>query len=342
MLIDWITARVPLDFCDEADRARLYALGDRVVRFCAATGETVWESWAWDSVRSDSHQLAYRIDAGELWMQGSPARVCGDGDAVFGSGPSAALDLHGCIERMRAHLGAALEVELPEPRRWKVTRVDVTENLLLPDLASVVQALEILRGTNGGRYRISSTKGGTCYWSSTSQWRSGKAYAKGPHLTAMQKRKDYTGRVYSEAEIAHANRVLRLELSLKNQHWRERANWRETTADDLRAAHERFFGAMLGGAEMTTDADVLTKLKNACDTERRAQAAYGCWLAIQSCGWDRAREMYAKPTWYRHLKSLHAIVLGDADISAGKVVSIRKRVVECRPVSTWAELMKAA
>jgi II/X family phage/plasmid replication protein len=157
----------------------------------------------------------------------------------------------------------------------------------------------------------------------------------------MKKAND-TGRNYSADEIEHANKILRLELSLKTHHWTKNANWRNTTADDLKNAHERFFGSMLGGAEMTTDADVFEKLKSACETERRAQAAYGCWLAIQSCGWDRAREMYPRPTWYRHLKSLHAIGLGDADISAGRVVSIRKRVVECRPVSTWAELMKAA
>lgn len=53
---------------------------------------------------------AYRVGSDSVWMQGSPARVIGDGDALFGSGAAAALDLPGCVLRMRHMLSRALDL----------------------------------------------------------------------------------------------------------------------------------------------------------------------------------------------------------------------------------------
>ena len=109
MLLDWVTARVPLTLFGDTDLARLLDLGDRIRRFDPKTGAVVWETQAWDSMRSDSHHLSYRVGVDALFMQGSPARVIGDGDAVFGAGPARALDLLGCVARMREVLGQALD-----------------------------------------------------------------------------------------------------------------------------------------------------------------------------------------------------------------------------------------
>ena len=109
MLIDWITARLESDHLNPEVWAGLRFLQDRVQRFCPKTGEVRWETCPWDSVRSDSHSLAIKVGGDALWLQGSPARVCGSGDAVFGEGPSASLDLPGCLSAMVAfastHLG---------------------------------------------------------------------------------------------------------------------------------------------------------------------------------------------------------------------------------------------
>jgi len=76
---------------------------------------------------------------------------------VFGSGPSAALDLPGSLRRMIFHLSTVVGIPIPcAIESWNVSRIDVTGNLLLPSLASVRQALSILRNVEGGRYRVSS------------------------------------------------------------------------------------------------------------------------------------------------------------------------------------------
>jgi II/X family phage/plasmid replication protein len=350
MLVDWMTARIDYGHIDRDQWDNLRLLTDRVMRFCPRTGETKWEAGAWDSVRSDSHQIAFRVGSDAVWLQGSPARVCGDGDAVFGSGASAALDLVGCLQRMVSFVSGQVGVSLPsDPEKWQVSRIDITGNLLLDDLAAVRVALRVLRDCEGGRYRVSQQSGDTVYWSHRSRLQSGKAYAKGPHVEYMVKRPGYTGRRYTPAEMALVEKLLRLELKLGSQFLRERVGkaWFLITPDELKSYWCDYFLRMIGSAEMSTEADVKDRIFDLVIdgeqiSEGRAKAAYGCFLMIKNEGWEKAREAYSKPTWYRHLKVLHLAGLGDADIAAGTVVSFRRRVIESQMVSSWAELQRVA
>lgn len=339
MLIDWVTARVPVLDMDPDSMARLLALNDRVMRIDPATGEIRWQTAAWDSVRSDSHQIAVRCMS-EFWMQGSPARVLGDGCSVFGSGPSAALDLLGCVDAMRQFVSRRVGVILPSADQWIVSRVDVTGNLLLDSLEDVRQALAILRECEGGRYRVSQQAGDTVYWSHRSKLRSGKAYAKGPHLRYLGKQRTYTGRTYTDADTALASRLLRLELKLGRE-WFQRREWKQVDAKVLCAEWEGYFNRMIGGAEMKSDGDLRERIEAAAKTKGQGKAAYGCWLLIQSEGWERARAATARTTWYRNLEVLRAAGLGDADISSGRVVPLRRKVIEARMVRSWDELRAA-
>lgn len=350
MLIDFLTAKIDLEKLAPATVKTLMGWGDRICRYNLATGEVVYETGAWDSVRSDSHQVTARVGSDSLYVQGSPARACGDGCAVFGSGPARELELRGCLRAMVGHLCAELELTLPlEPRLWSVSRVDVTANLELDSLADVRAALAALRNVEGGRYRVDQQAGDTVYWSRRSRLRKGKAYAKGPHLRHTMKRRredEPTGRVYSPGEIEAADRLLRLELTLGAQWWRERApgHWWEVTADHLVAQWRAFFERMLGTTEldMTDQTSVLRRLTEVAPTERQAQAAYATWLFIKEHGWQRARDHFKRPTWYRHLGMLRAAGLGDADISLGRVVPFRRSLIECRMVESWADLQRAA
>lgn len=346
MLIDWITARLDFRKFTPEEWSELRMHNDRVLRFCPRTGEQRWESAAWDSIRSDSHQLSFRIGSDALWVQGSPARIIGDGDAVFGSGASAALDVRGCVERMAQF---AFEQFGLTPRAhvtdWQVSRIDVTGNLLLGSLEEVRTALRVLRDVEGGRYRVSQQAGDTVYWSHRSRIRKGKAYAKGPHLAAMQKQKNYTGRTYTPAEMAQANRLLRMELTIGAQSLREERlgkPWHELTNGDLFEAWEEYFGRMVGDVEITNDATLKERVMAAAPTEGQGKAAYGCWAMIKAEGWERAREMFAERTWYRNLKILRAAGLGDADFSAGRVVEFRRRVLDAKLVESWDELRRVA
>ncbi len=340
MLIDWVTARVPLDRLSLEARIVCAAIGERIIRFCPRTGSVRWETAAWDTVRSDSHQVVVRVGS-DLWMQGSPARVIADGCSVFGAGASAALDLLGCVDVMRRFVQQHLATDLPQVHEWIVSRSDVTGNLELESLEEVRAALSILRNCEGGRYRVSQQAGDTVYWSHTSKHRSGKAYAKGPHLCYLMKNKTYTGRHYYPGEIQQASRLLRLELKLGRE-WFHRHDWKTADAATLTHEWENYFARMIGGVEMQTDANILQRLQAVATTEGRARAAYGCWLIIKSEGWERARSAHARTSWHRHLRLLRAAGFGDADISAGRVVQMRRKVMEARLVRSWAELKRAA
>ena len=70
-MIDWVTFRVSLDHFDLAEVLELRSKQDKVFRV-TGDGVQVWETVAWDSIRSDTHQLTYRITSDFVWVQGSP------------------------------------------------------------------------------------------------------------------------------------------------------------------------------------------------------------------------------------------------------------------------------
>lgn len=343
MLIDWVTCRVPLNDLSGPVRESFRLLGDRILCYCPKSGEVRYESSRWDSVRSDSHQISVRVGT-DLWIQGSPARVIGSGDAVFGSGASSALDLLGCVSAMVRFVAVKFSVVLPAASKWIVSRVDVTGNLLFSSLADVRSALSILRGCEGGRYRVSQQAGDTVYWSHASKMRSGKAYAKGPHLSYMTRRSGYSGYPYDKRDIDSANRLLRLELSLRREFW-ARNDWRNASPDFLLSQWRTYFDRMIGDADMTTS-DLKERVISAAltfkdGTEAKGKAAYACWCVIQSQGWESARDMHSKTTWYRHLRILRRAGLGDSDLSSGKVVHLRGRVLDVQIVTSWKSLHAA-
>ena len=136
MLVDWVTAHLSYEYIQPEDWQKLILMTERVMRFKpnsddfnihdSNTGEAmtkdgyfllnrdsvVYETSAWESVKSDSHQIAFRVGSDAIWIQGSPARVCGSGDAVFGEGASGALDLPACVCRMAVFVSDAVGVVL--------------------------------------------------------------------------------------------------------------------------------------------------------------------------------------------------------------------------------------
>lgn len=340
MMIDWLTIRVPYTALTDEAMAVVADIGDRITRYCPKTGEQRWTSTAWDSIRSDSHQITVRAGGTEFWLQGSPARVIADGDAVFGAGPSAALDLQGCANYMIRWIAGHLGIQLPDAKAWICSRADITENLALGSLPEVRQSLLELRDCEGGRYRVSNQDGDTVYWSKNSKLRKAKAYAKGPHLVHLMKQREYSGRQYSAAEIEDANRLLRLELTLGRE-WFRRNEWLSRNPDDLKAEWHSYFERMIGDAEMSAEDQIKDRVFEVAPTDGQARAALGCWALIQSRGWESAQQLQSKSTWYRNLQILRAAGLGDADLSRGQVVQIRRRVIEAQAVNSWAALRAA-
>jgi len=343
MLIDWLSLR--LDFKSAQDWGgwkRLSSWGDRVLRYSPSTGEVKWETNAWDSLRSDSHQVAIKASRLSLHVQGSPARVMGDGDTVFGAGP-AGRDPFACARAMLDFVGRLIHYSpLPEPRLWCLTRCDVTINYRLSSLADVRVALNELRSIEGGRYRVSQQAGDTVYWSHASRLRSGKAYAKGPHLRYLMKQLSYSGLVYSDDDILLCEKLLRLELSLRREFWRRLPLWWSMTWDELKDQHDNYFLRMVGVEDFeTTDMSFIDKFIAVAPTEGQGKAAAMSWALVQALGWQAAKDSMPRRTFYRHQRIWKAAGLGDADISAGRVVSLRRPLV-MNPVSSWDELRRIA
>ena len=350
MLIDWVTACLHMDNYPLEFQRELMSHQDRVLRI-SGNGEIVWDTTAWDSIRSDSHQLAFRVTGCHVWIQGSPTRVIADGDNVFSAGAAASMDIIACVQRMAQFIGTNLSIDLfhNEPKRWQVTRIDVTQNLALASLPEVRSALEILAQCEGGRYRRDQRDGLSVYWSQRSKLRKGKAYAKGPHLLYLMKKKasEYTGRVYSLEEIALANKILRLELTLGSKFFIRQAEEHQTPWHQLTKAHltqewHSYFDRMIGGTEIMCDNDLKDRIFKAAPTEGQAKAAYGCWTLIKTEGFERAQEMQTRRTWYRNLSNLRNAGLSDSDFSTGQIVMLRRKVMELQAVDNWHQLRTVA
>lgn len=336
-MLDWLTLKVDATAVPEATRAALRARTGRVIRI-SPDGAIEWEVAARESIRSDSHQVTVAI-GGELTICGSPARVM-EQNNVFGSG-----DPILCARAMLAFVRSTCQVELPDYHAWRCTRIDVTANYDMGSLAQVREALMSLRHAEGGRYQI-RTACESVYWSVGSQIRSGKAYAKGPHLAHLVRKQ---GLEISERDLEAAAKLLRLELSLRSQWFRERAGkpWHYYTAHELEQQHEAYFAPLIGRAEVTEMDTIREQVIRAAVelgySEGSGKAAYLYWLTIQQVGFETARAETNRRTHYRHVRALRGAGLSFSDFQARRVVPLRRRsLVLAQPVRSWEELRLSA
>lgn len=347
MALDWLTLKINLDDLPaRVDRQALVQLNDVVERYNPRTGEIVYQTPAWDSIRSDSHGLAYRV-GGSLALQGSPSRCWKNGCNVFGTG-----SIIQAARLMVAYFTRVTGIWLPDPvihQAWEVTTLDYFKNFDTGSLANARTVLAYLKDCNGGRYRVDQTTGDTVYWNRTSKRKKGKAYAKGPHIR-KQVKKVQTGAKYFEWQLSLLDRLVRLEERLGTAWWSDfrqgGGNWRYISEDFLIAHFDLFFEKMIGSDNIGVDmgSELLDKIRLAAvelgHKETAGDRAHCTFQMIKGMGWEHAREITAKATWYRHLSILRQAGFGDLDISRGMVTPIR-RTITLRPVSSWAELRAA-
>lgn len=326
-MIDWLTLRLSLDHFDVATREQLRAKSARICRI-EPTGEIAWEIAARERLRSDTHSLTVRV-GGDIEISGSPARL-GQTNNVFGSG-----DIRDCFRRMVSWAAECMQLPLPFNRElWRVTRVDITHNYDLGDAASVRQALNYLRHAEGGRYQV-KTSSESVYWSPRSRLRAGKAYHKGPHVRYQVKNEQAE---LTETQLDLCDRILRLELKLGGQYWRERVDkrwydWKESDFDDV---HSDYFSQFIGGVEIAEVDDILEKLIEVAPTEGQGKAACRTWALIKEYGLETTRSMMPPSTFRRHKKLLNDVGLSWADFQARNIVPFRRKtIVLGEPVRSW-------
>ena len=332
MLIDWMTLSTDASLLDPQTIEKITGKQDKIMRI-SPDGEIKWVMPCRANIRSDSHQITVRIGS-RLDIQGSPARTKGTKDNIFGEANPVNTFLD-----MVQFLSSTLEVSLPcNPTCWWLTRMDVTGNFDLGSLANVRQALNYLRHVEGGRYQV-KTEAETVYWSKSSRLRAGKAYAKGPHMRHLAEK----GHVdLTPDQLSLVDRLLRLELRLGNQFWRERAaqRWYRWSSEQLYEQFSAYFGQFIGKVEVVEVDKLLDELMKIAPTPGMAKAAYRTWLLIRSDGLEKARELTGKSAWYRHKRLLQQCGVSWADFHHRALVPFRRKtIVLSDPVRSWEDLI---
>jgi II/X family phage/plasmid replication protein len=333
-LIDWLTLSLPRERVSGEDWSKLSAQFSKILMI-DPEGNVTWEKLARESIRSDSHQIV--VEPGySLVIMGSPARVVHRHN-VWGDGCP-----QQCARDMIWFVNRVLGLDLPPVCEWwDCRRIDITHNYDLGGVAEVRQALLYLRHAEGGHRKVNADTQ-TVYWNMKSKLRQGKAYAKGEHLRYQDKKKLA---VLEGWEIELGDRLLRLELSLKSQYWREHTEklWYEFTEDCLDELHEIYFRGLIGTMEVVEMDSLRQRIIESAETEGRGLAAYTCWALIKTVGREEARASMSKTAWYRNLSILKIAGLTDADFQAQNIVPFRRRVIELgQPVRSWADMKRVA
>ena len=328
-MIDWLTLKLPITALDGKARSVLEGQNGRLIKL-SKEGEIEWQTPAREVVRSDSHQIAVLV-ASFVELSGSPARVTG-GNNVFGCG-----DMRTCADAMMTFVEAQLGASLPhDPALWSVTRIDVTHNYDLGSAAEVRQALAYLRHSEGGRFQV-RTSSESVYFNAGSRHRSGKAYHKGAHARYQQKKGQA---LFNPLELDLADRLLRLELSLRSKWWHECVTpWYDFTETQLDRLHADYFSNFIKEVEVVEMDRLLESLEKVASSKGQALAAYRTWSLVKAIGMREAEASMPRRTWYRHRQILFEAGLRFADLQRSNVVPLRRKpILLGEPVRSWAEL----
>lgn len=342
-MIDWLTLRVPLDadFSEVVKQRLEQYMG--VLTNTDRDGVVMWRKPTLDvdALRSDTPGLCWQIvgDGVQYYLAigASPASLQ-YGINVFGTD-----DIKEAARILISTCQKALDCILPSLERWQCRRIDITFNYQLQSLQQVRQALREFRKGDGTRQKASVPKGDTVVWGQGSDLISGKAYAKGPQLRYLQKRRK-DGFEVSETQLEQADSLLRLELSLRSRWFRRMTgNWYDFTAEQLTKLHTDYFGKFIGKIEVTDMGTLLQELEKVAPTKGRALAAHRTWALIKSIGYDTTREAMPKSTWQLHVAYLRAAGISQADLMTGNVIPFRRDIISLgQAVSSWEELRRAA
>jgi len=185
------------------------------------------------------------------------------------------------------------------------------------------------------------TKEESVYWSPRSALRSGKAYHKGPHLRYQMVKGDASA---SDEELTLADRLLRLELALRSQFWRERADkpWHTYTEAELDAVHFEFFSYVVGKLEVEPVDNLLSRFGEVAPTPGYAHSAYRTWCLIKAIGVRETEASMRRSTWHKHKRIMLDAGLTWADLHAQKLTRPKRTLDVSKPVCSWDELRQAA
>lgn len=334
-MIDWLTLKLPFCHLSPQQVDHLKNGSSRMQRISYTTGEIEWETYAWDTVKSDTHQVCARVGDEYFHIQGSPARV-GLPNNAFG-----ALDIHYCAQKMIRFVRDTLGIFfLPSVRSWECSRIDITRNYLMQSEAEARQALAYLKQSPESRQKHSFEENGF-YIGKRSTFNKGKIYLKGQDARRNQRRgtADYT-----DDQLDKADRLLRAELTLARHaiyrlESEQGLRWYELSPAYLLERHAAYFEEYFSEIEVTDMGTIFENLQQVAPTDGQARSAYDCYVRIRMTGYEQAKETFTKPSWYRHIKHLKAAGLKRADLQMINVIPLQKRAIQvAEPVRHWDDI----
>lgn len=271
--------------------------------------------------------------ATHLLLSGNPSKFL-QGHNVFGSEDLTALvfDTYVAVCNSLGIAPGASELQAVKEGNYAIKNLDICRSFELPsrgDCRAWLRAMEFKSKTRHGR---PSTKGGTLYFGrGTSRWKI-KSYCKGEELESRKKGHQLPPELVNTPIKAHADNLLRLELTLLSKELREHGIERASELTQSRL--NELYAAYIGRIEMNEQ--IRLSSQEQLDLPTKLQSVYLHW----NNGED-LRSLLPKPTFYRHRRALleHGI-----DIAIRKEVADRSnvipmiRVLEAIPVGVpeWA------
>ena len=333
MFIDWLS--MVLEVKTPEDRELVRRLGQgRDVCVKIRDGEQLVEWYPRDSKRSDSHTLQVGLTANRITLDGSPARLW-SANNVFGD-----ADPKACAARMIRSASKTSGVILPPLDRWRPTRLDLTQNYALDNFSQVRSALGELSKVCGGHLKVSTFKE-TPYWNRFSPLWSAKAYAKGPHLQHLVKQGTASA---TDQELAEAQRLLRLEVTIKNRMIKlGHLTWESMTP-------ERLMILFLEVAEKIIPPNVgdISSESQLCEAAiakfgtRKGRALYAFWTVVKSQGVETTQEQFSRTQWFTRSRDLRSLGVSLSDLNSGQILAFRPKAIVARPVDSWEDLRRVA
>lgn len=332
-MLDWISLKIDTSLLPEKFRTAVADRSGRIMKI-DYEGNLEWEASAWESIRSDTHQISCH-DGTFFQLQGSPARV-GLKNNVFGS-----LNFSYCAEKMISFIAESFgfkRSDLPPLDCWSCTRIDITTNVFLRSEAECKQALLAMKQMPSSRQKVSYEEN-TVYVGKRSSRKTAKVYLKGQDCLRHQRKKTA---FFTDEQLELSKCLLRFELSLKSQYLSEffkEHTFKDLTPEFLLNLHQDHFSKYLSSVEIVDMGTLLDLLLTVAPTEGQAKAAFDFYLKIRQIGYEQAKATSTLPTFYRNRKHLLAAGLSLSDLTKSNVIPLRtKPIYLSDAVQNWEEI----
>lgn len=338
-MIDWLTLHVTLK-PRVLDAWRACRRGWPSLMKLGRDGVVEWERTGFETLRSDhAHVTISPSDTG-FTLCGSPSSAIGSNNVFGCSDQKNAVEVM-LISACRCLRSLNLDIKYSDVKAVRVTRADITFNVLMDSQRDVDIILASLHNIETGRYRTTRKYGSSVYCGGKSRTAKAKVYNKGLHMEWLQKKngdKIKPSELIDDGTLQCLKRVARLEVQIGRKFFAKN-NYFET---DLEAVALAYWDKLFGDETMQETMTDLQRIEAHASGKAQARNILRTLHSIRSNGMHAAREMMGEATWKRHLAALRKANFGEATLCQGAtVIRFPLREILGRRVDSWAEFYQA-